>query len=62
MCILQAHNDNKFGLAWVSILLSLCNTLEYLWTLIQVTKLQYKNITYLEEKMLQKRTATDHSQ
>lgn len=28
MCILQAHNDNKFGLAWVSILLSLCHTLK----------------------------------
>jgi hypothetical protein len=28
MCILQAPNDNKFGLVWVSILLSLCHTLE----------------------------------
>lgn len=28
MCILQAHIDNKFGLAWVSILLSLCHALE----------------------------------
>lgn len=27
-CILQAHNDNKFALAWVNILLSLCHTLK----------------------------------
>ena len=32
MCILQAHSDNKFGLASVNILLSLCHTLESVMT------------------------------